>query len=140
MTIEEWSVSGYARMRKRLERYCRFRGMSLDEDVFHLTLLRMIEREREVGLKDSTRQGIDNYLFVAYRINEIRERQYPRNSRTELSADLAAKYDRAEDEDEGIYLAACERFGNVLVDKVLDGAEVDDGELEQLTAFIKEYV
>lgn len=139
MTIEEWSVSGYARMRKRLERYCRFRGRALDEDVFHLTLLRMIEREREAGLRDNSRQGIDNYLFVAYKVNEIRERQYPRNSRTELSADLT-EYDRAEEEDDGIYLAACERFGNVLVDKVLDGAEVDDGELEQLTAFIKEYV
>lgn len=140
MTIEEWSVEGYGRMRRRLERYCRFRGRQLDEDVFHLTLLRMIEREREAGLRDNSRQGIDNYLFVAYRVNEIRERQYPRNSRTELSGDLAAKYDRAEEEDDGIYLAACERFGNVLVDKVLDGAEVDDGELEELTAFIKEYV
>ena len=140
MTIEEWSVEGYGRMRRRLERYCRFRGRALDEDVFHLTLLRMIEREREVGLRDNSRQGIDNYLFIAYKINEIRERQYPRNSRTELSADLAAKYDRADDDDEDIYAAACERFGNSLVDKVLDGVEVSEDELRELTAFIKEYV
>ena len=48
--------------------------MQFDEDVFHLTLLKVLEKDR---LHDMSDQGILNYIFKSFRTNSLREMQYP---------------------------------------------------------------
>ena len=139
MTIEQWSVTGYARMRDRLKAYCAYKSEPFDEDVFHLTLLKTLEREREQGsMADDTAEGIDNYVFRAFTVNTLRERQYPRNSRTTLTDDMT-KYDRPT-EDGDLYADACDEFGCDAVDGIIDGAPMDDGLRDSIIDYIKSYV
>ena len=48
--------------------------MEWSEDVFHSTLLKVLEKKT---LSDMTPEGILNYLFMAFKINTLREQQYP---------------------------------------------------------------
>lgn len=72
-------------VREHLRKYASNRGMDWDEDIFHLTLLRVLERGT---LKDMTDQGILNYIFMSFRTNMLRERQYPYNARRVIIDEL----------------------------------------------------
>lgn len=48
--------------------------MEWSEDVFHSTLLKVLEKR---NLSDMTDDGIINYIFMAFKINTLREQQYP---------------------------------------------------------------
>lgn len=136
MTIEEWSERGYSRMHERIDKYCIHRHhRRIDEDVWQHTLLRVLEKERATGLADNSAEGIDNYVFMAYKINAMRETQYPRVSRTTLTDDIG-QYDREDESADDLYLECAEVFGTDLVDKVIDGAEVDPALLADLTEYV----
>lgn len=89
MTINEWTKGGYYRMKETLQKYCTHKGLTFDEDVYHLTLLKMLEKERSEGLRDNSQAGIDNYLFRAFTTNTLREMQYPRVARTIYTDDIS---------------------------------------------------
>ena len=72
MTVNEWSVEGYERMRKRLMAYCKYKGRKWDEDVFGLTVLNMLEREREQGEGAAVPTGGENHLH-RLRLAKIRQ-------------------------------------------------------------------
>lgn len=48
--------------------------MEWSADVFHSTLLKVLEKKT---LSDMTDDGIINYIFMAFKINTLREQQYP---------------------------------------------------------------
>ena len=48
--------------------------MEWSADVFHSTLLKVLEKR---NLSDMTDDGIINYIFMAFKINTLREQQYP---------------------------------------------------------------
>ena len=141
MTVNEWSIEGYERMRKRLKAYCKYKGRQWDEDVFGLTVLNMLEREDEQGgMKDPTEQGIDNYLFRAFNTNMARERQYPRVSRTTLIGDDFPKYDRPVEPEPSLYDDMVEEFGHEAVDRLMDGIPVDEELKDKMEQYIRTYV
>ena len=78
MKLNDWIGTHYDYLKNHLQKYCKNRGMEWDEDTFHLTLLKTLEKQR---LHDMTDQGILNYIFKAFRTNTLRERQYPWNAR-----------------------------------------------------------
>ena len=49
----------------------------IDEDVFHDTILKCVEKIR---FNDLTPQQVLNYVFISYKTNYIREQQYARNA------------------------------------------------------------
>lgn len=139
MTVREWCAEGYGRMRLRIAKWCSHRGKALDEDIWHYTILKMIEREdAQGGMRDPTAEGIDNYVFMAYRMNERRERLYPRVARTDYVGD-DTKWESLPDKDGDLYLEACGLLGCDKVDALIDG--VSEGEeRENIISYISEYV
>ena len=61
---------------------------SIDEDIFHDTILKCIEKIR---FNDLTPQQVLNYVFISYQTNYIREQQYARtamNVDVKITADM----------------------------------------------------
>ena len=89
MTVDDYIDEAYDRMKQHLQRFCEGRGLIWSEDIYHDTILKMRDIEqRQGGMKDSPVKGLDNYLFMAYRTNALRELQYPRVSRTTYTDQL----------------------------------------------------
>lgn len=120
MTVHEWINDGaYERMKVTLTKYERNRGRDLDEDIFHDTLAKMLPKE---NYSDSTQRGYDNYCFMAYRINVIRDMQYPRRARTTYVDDMTPYQSPEEDGDAWwIYDAVRREFGAEGVKRLTEG-------------------
>lgn len=97
MNLKEWIETHYDYLRDHLQKYCKHRGMEFDEDTFHLTLLKTLEKKQ---LHDMTDQGILNYIFKAFRTNTLRERQYPWNSRRSIGEEPPDRADEGSEERE----------------------------------------
>lgn len=72
--LNDYISANYESLKQHLIKYCKHRGLQWDEDVYHLTLLKILEKGR---LKDMTPDGILNYVFMAFKTNSLRELQYP---------------------------------------------------------------
>lgn len=72
--LECYISTNYTAIKNRLQKYCKLRGMEWSADVFHSTLLKVLEKR---NLSDMTDDGILNYIFMAFKINTLREQQYP---------------------------------------------------------------
>lgn len=70
--------SNYDYLQQHLIAFCLDQHYKWEEDIFHDTLLKCIDLVERNGLKDSSDQGIMNYIFKAYKFNTMRERQYCR--------------------------------------------------------------
>ena len=97
MNLNDWITEHYDYIRDHLQKYCTNRGLEWDEDTFHLTLLKTLEKKQ---LHDMSDQGILNYIFKAFRINTLRERQYPYNARRSVMDELPDKSDTSPEERE----------------------------------------
>ena len=119
MTAREWiETGGYERMKVTLTKYERNRGRDLDDDIYHDTLTKMLMKEKYA---DPTPRGYDNYCFMAYRINVMREMQYPRRARTTYTDDMTPYQSVEEDGDAWWIFDAVEReFGEEGVQRLFD--------------------
>ena len=70
--------NNYEYIRQHIIAFCMDQHYKWEEDIFHDTLLKCIDLVERNGLKDSSDQGIMNYIFKAYKFNTMRERQYCR--------------------------------------------------------------
>lgn len=120
MTVHEWIGDGaYERMKVTLTKYERNRGRDLDEDIYHDTLTKMLAKDT---YSDPTPRGYDNYCFMAYRINVIREMQYPRRARTTYTDDMTPYQSVEEDGDAWwIFDAVGREFGEEGVLRLVEG-------------------
>lgn len=120
MTVHEWlQLDGYERMKVTLTKYERNRGRELDEDIYHDTLTKMLAKDTYA---DPTPRGYDNYCFMAYRINVIREMQYPRRARTTYTDDMTPYQTHEEDGDIWwVYDAVKREFGEEGVLRLVEG-------------------
>ncbi len=125
MTVSEWINDGaYERMKVTLTKYERNRGSDLDKDIYHDTLVKMLSKEEYA---DPTQRGYDNYCFMAYRINVIRDMQYPRRARTTYVDDMTPYQSPEEDGDAWwIFDAVRREFGEEGVTRLVEG---DDEEI-----------
>lgn len=120
MTVQEWMQDGgYERMRQTLARYETNRDGDFDEDIFHSTLTKMLQKKKYA---DTTMQGYDNYCFKAYKTNVMRELQYPRNSRTVYVDDITPYQTGHNDgEDWLAYDAMKNEFGEERLNALIEG-------------------
>ena len=72
--LNDYISANYESLKQHLIKYCKHRGLEWNDDVYHSTLLRVLERGK---LKDMTPEGILNYIFMSFKINSLRELQYP---------------------------------------------------------------
>lgn len=59
--------------------YRKATGESMDEDVFHDTLIKCAERLTEDEMATMTEESLINYTYIAFKNNMFREKQYARN-------------------------------------------------------------
>lgn len=101
MRVDDYIDKAYDRMKQHIRRFAEGRGLIWSEDIYHDTLLKMRQIEEKKGGKmdDDTERGLDNYLFMAYRTNALRELQYPRIARTTYTDKLPEREEAEYDED-----------------------------------------
>lgn len=63
---------------------CVNRGIPFSEDVYHNTLLKVNDIYQTYGLRDTTDNGILNYIWRSFRQNIIREKQYKCNQNAQF--------------------------------------------------------
>lgn len=100
MKVDEYIEIAYDRMKQHIRRFAEGRGLIWSEDIYHDTLLRMRQiEEKKGGMNDDSERGLDNYLFMAYRTNALRELQYPRIARTNYTDQLPEREEAEYDDD-----------------------------------------
>ena len=90
----QWFNNNYDYLKKKMVGYTTDRGVAFDEDVFSDTMLKMYEKILKSGLVDPITKGMENYFFISFKTNVLREKQYSRNIR---------KDDNLNDELENLY-------------------------------------
>lgn len=78
LLFKQYIDNNYEYIRQHIIAFCMDQHYKWEEDIFHDTLLKCIDLVERNGLKDSSDQGIMNYIFKAYKFNTMRERQYCR--------------------------------------------------------------
>lgn len=76
----------YDSLKKRFRNFCIEKHYDWDSDIFSNTILKCHAAiEKKGALRDTTPQGIENYLFQSFKTNLKREKQYSRNSRRDTN-------------------------------------------------------
>lgn len=95
----------YERLDEKMRKYSINKTGKYDKDIFHHTIIKcydLIERKNE--MTDDTPEGMENYLFKAFKFNLIRDKQYARNAKRNEVEDFSnfiirqEKYETAKDE------------------------------------------
>lgn len=79
--FNEWINHNYDSFKKKMIAYCSSKKMNFDEDVFHETLVKLIEKIEKNGMLQADDKGFENYFFKAFKRNIKREKQYARNAK-----------------------------------------------------------
>ena len=80
-----WVGNNYTQLQERMKKYCASQHLEYDEDIFSDTYLKIYEKIRKNGLKDTSEEGMLNYTFIAFKINTLREPMYARNKKRNLN-------------------------------------------------------
>lgn len=83
----------YDRLKDKFQRYCKNQRYQFDEDVFENTIVKTYDLIEKKGLNDLSPEGIDNYLFMAFKQNTKREKVYYRNRKKAEIEELDCAYD-----------------------------------------------
>ena len=71
-----WINSNYDQLKAHHKAYCLNKKQQFDEDTFCNTYLKIYEKIRKDGIEDDSENGFKNYMFKAFKINSLREKQY----------------------------------------------------------------
>lgn len=69
----------YQALKDRFIRFCYDKSYEWDEDIFCNTILSCYETISKKGLQDSSPLGIENYFFMSFKFNVMRDKLYSRN-------------------------------------------------------------
>lgn len=87
----KWIGKNYNIQKSKLKAFCNDKKYDFDEDIFCETYLKIYEKIMKYGAKDDSDKGFDNYMFMSFKINTIRNKQYARNQkRDENNANINA--------------------------------------------------
>ena len=90
----DWINKNYDIQKKKLQSFCNDKKYDWDEDIFCETYLKVYEKILRNGMLDSTDKGFDNYTFLAFKINTMRNKQYARNQKRDLNVkNLSGAYE-----------------------------------------------
>lgn len=77
----KWLNKNYKFQKDKLLAFCNDKKYEFDEDIFSDTYLKIYDKILKYGIKDDSDKGFDNYMFISFKINTIRDRQYARNQK-----------------------------------------------------------
>ena len=77
----KWINDNYQIQKDKLLAFCNDKKYEFDEDIFSDTYLKIYDKILKYGIKDDSDKGFDNYMFISFKINTIRDRQYARNQK-----------------------------------------------------------
>ena len=84
----------YNTLKDRFRRFCYDKSYEWDEDIFCNTILSCYETISKKGLQDSSPLGIENYFFVSFKFNIMRDKLYSRNkARDRNVTDINGRYE-----------------------------------------------
>lgn len=75
-----WAGENYEAQKRKFQSYCFNKHILFSEDILHHTIIKVHDKIEKTGMKDPTPKGFDDYLFLAFKNNIIREKQYARNT------------------------------------------------------------
>lgn len=76
----------YDELKAKYKAFCGLNGYNWDEDIYSDTILKCYDAIAKKGhLNDTTSQGIENYMFISFKLNIKREGQYARNMKRDLN-------------------------------------------------------
>lgn len=77
----DWLNKHYDEQKNKLIAFCNDKNYNWDEDIFCCTYLKIYDKIMKCGIKDDTDKGFDNYMFISFKTNTIRDKQYARNQK-----------------------------------------------------------
>ena len=77
----KWLNKNYKFQKDKLIAFCNDKKYDWNEDIFADTYLKIYEKIMKYGIKDDSDKGFDNYLFISFKTNTVREKQYARNQK-----------------------------------------------------------
>lgn len=77
----KWLNKNYKFQKDKLIAFCNDKKYDWSEDIFADTYLKIYEKIMKYGIKDDTDKGFDNYMFISFKTNTVREKQYARNQK-----------------------------------------------------------
>ena len=84
----------YNTLKDRFRRFCFDKSYEWDEDIFCNTILSCYETISKKGLQDSSPLGIENYFFMSFKFNVMRDKLYSRNkARDRNISDINGAYE-----------------------------------------------
>lgn len=86
----EWVNKNYEEQKSKLKAFCNDKKMEWDEDTFCDTYMKIYEKILKTPLKDDSDKGFDGYMFMSFKINTIRSKQYARNCKRDMNVDVDA--------------------------------------------------
>lgn len=76
----------YEELQCKYRTFCSLNGYKWDWDIFQDTIVKCYDAIKKKGkLNDTTDQGMENYFFIAFKLNIKREGQYARNQKRDLN-------------------------------------------------------
>ena len=90
----KWMSENYDAQKQKLLAFCNDKHYTFNEDIFCDTYMKIYDKISKYGIKDCTDKGFDNYTFISFKINTMREGQYSRNARRDDNVvNLGARYE-----------------------------------------------
>lgn len=77
----KWINDNYQFQKDKLQAFCNDKKYEFDEDIFSDTYLKIYDKILKYGIKDDSDKGFDNYMFISFKVNTLREKQYARNQK-----------------------------------------------------------
>lgn len=76
----------YDELKAKYKAFCGLNNYHWDEDIYSDTIVKCYDAITKKGkLNDTTPQGIENYMFISFKLNVKREGQYARNVKRDLN-------------------------------------------------------
>ena len=88
-----WVGEHHDELQYRYKKFCSNHRLIYDDDVFSDTILKCYNLIEKNGINDDSEKGYDDYLFVAFRNNLKREKQYSRNAKKKEIENVNDKYE-----------------------------------------------
>lgn len=90
----EYINSNYQALKDRFRRFCYDKSYEWDEDIFCNTILSCYETITKKGLQDTSPLGCENYFFMSFKFNVMRDKLYSRNkARDRNISDINGAYE-----------------------------------------------